>query len=105
MPLHGENQQRPAYTGLRQIPGGTGGIVHVGKHVGYDEDCVQKTYPTHGRSDALAYNEPRLLRELKHEHIIEIIDCQPDGQLRDHATMVMPYYPGGDLKALVVRGQ
>lgn len=105
MAIRGENRQQPAYTDLRRIPGGAAGIVHLGRHVGYNEECVQKTYPTHGRVDALAYTEPRLLRELRHDHIVEILDCQPDGELRDHATMVMPYYPAGDLRALIERGQ
>ena len=97
MPLHGENAQFPAYSQLKQIPGGTHGLIHVGFHVGYGIACVQKTYDRPGREDAIAFAEPRLLRSLDHPHIVKILDAQPDGDRAHAVTMVMPAYSGGSL--------
>ena len=97
MPLRGEDRAQPAYTDLQQIRGGGNGIVYTGNHTVFGLPCVQKTYEKPGRADAIAFREPRLLRELKHDHIVEIIDAQPDPDRRGHVTMVMPHYPGGDL--------
>lgn len=97
MPLHGENRTYPAYTHVRQIPGGANGLIHLAKHSGWGVDCVQKTYDRPGREDAVAFHEPRLLYSIDHDHIVKILDAQPDGD-REHAvTMVMPYYAGGNL--------
>lgn len=104
MPLHGENLDYPAYTQIQRIRGG-GALVHKAQHTGYDLPCVQKTYPRPGREDALAFIEPRLLRELKHQHIVEIIDAQPDGDRREFVTMVMPEYVGGDLLHVIADGR
>lgn len=104
MPLRGENRKFPAYSQLRQIPGGANGLIHLGVHVGYGIACVQKTYDRPGRDDAIAFAEPRLLRSLDHPHIVRILDAQPDGD-REHAvTMVMPAYPGGSLYDALTRG-
>lgn len=104
MALRGENRTYPAYSQLRQIPGGGNSQIHLARHVGYDLPCLQKTYERPGREDALAFAEPRLLHGLDHPHIAKILDTQPDGD-REHAvTVVMPLYPGGDLRQLIERG-
>jgi serine/threonine protein kinase len=104
MPLRGENATYPAYTALQQIQGGANGLIHLARHTGWGLHCVQKTYDRPGRSDAVAFAEPRLLRSVDHDHIVKIIDAQPDGH-REHAvTMVMPYYPDGDVFAALARG-
>jgi serine/threonine protein kinase len=104
MPLHGENQIFPAYSQLRQIPGGANGLIHLGVHVGYGIACVQKTYDRPGRDDAIAFAEPRLLRSLDHPHIVRILDAQPDGDRDQAVTMVMPAYSGGSLYDTLARG-
>lgn len=65
----------------------------------------RRLIPRPGREDALAFIEPRLLRELKHQHIVEIIDAQPDGDRREFVTMVMPEYVGGDLLHVIADGR
>lgn len=104
MALHGENTRYPAYSQLREIPGGGRGQIHVGWHNGYGVAVVQKTYDRPGREDAVVFAEPRLLHDLDHKRIVRVLDTQPDGD-REHAvTIVMPAYPGGDLRPRIERG-
>ena len=101
--LRGENKRYPAYSQLREIPGGGQGQIHVGWHTGYGVAVVQKTYDRPGREDAVVFAEPRLLHALDHRRIVRILDTQPDGD-REHAvTIVMPAYSGGDLRLRIER--
>lgn len=105
MPLRGEARDHPAYTDLRPIRSGTELLVTTARHRGFALRCAQKSYQPPGRDDAVAFNEPRLLRELDHPHIVGIIDAQPDPERPGWVTIVMPEYVGGDLAAVINDGR
>ncbi len=97
MPLHGERLSKPTYAILRSLGGGTVGEAWVGFHEIFDRQVVQKRYSTIGLEDAVAHSEPRLMREITHAHVAEVLEAQFDPEM-DHAiTFVMPYYEGGSI--------
>src|SRR5664280_2352001 len=98
MPLRGENRDRPTYERLRPLDGAGNSIVHVGHHAVFGIPCVQKTVDTPGREDAVAFAEPRLLKEFDHPHIVKVLEAQYDPHRRDAITIVMPEYEGGSLR-------
>jgi serine/threonine protein kinase len=93
--LRGERIEKPSYAILRSIKGGTAGEVHEAEHLVFDQKCVQKTYSTLGLEDAAAHQEPRLLHEIKHEHVAEVLEAQYDPDRADAITFVTVYYEGG----------
>ena len=95
MSLRGERINKPSYAILRSIKGGAAGEVHEAEHLVFDQKCVQKTYSTLGLEDAAAHQEPRLLHEIKHEHVAEVLEAQYDPDRENAITFVTVYYEGG----------
>lgn len=94
MALHGERLDKPSYSILRSLRGGSSGDVYEADHLVFGRKCVQKTYSTLGLEDAAAHREPRLLHRIKHDHVAEVLEAQYDSEL-DHAiTFVSIYYEG-----------
>ncbi|MGH9197737.1 MAG: serine/threonine-protein kinase, partial [Acidimicrobiia bacterium] len=96
--LLGECLDRPTYRILHTIGEGAQGVCRRGVHEVFNKDVVQKTVSTFGAPDsAVRVNEPAILKEIKHDRIVEIWEAQwdPDPDLaKVHAvTFVMPYYP------------
>jgi serine/threonine protein kinase len=94
MPLHGERLNKPTYAILRSLDGGNAGEAWVGFHKVFDRQVVQKRYSTIGLEDAVAYAEPRLLRDISHPHVAEVLEAQFDPEMPNAITFVMPYYEG-----------
>jgi serine/threonine protein kinase len=95
MALRGERLDKPSYAILRSIKGGAAGEVYEAEHLVFDRKCVQKTYSTLGLEDAAAHQEPRLLHEIKHEHVAEVLEAQYDPDRANAITFVTVYYEGG----------
>jgi hypothetical protein len=86
MALRGERIGKPSYEILRSLKGGKSGPVHKVDHKIFDRPCVQKTFSTLGLEDAASHREPRALHEIKHPHVVEILEAQydPGHRRRDH---------------------
>ncbi|MFI6030203.1 serine/threonine-protein kinase [Amycolatopsis magusensis] len=99
MVIRGEDLKKPTYTILRTLNEGTTAICHLAYHDIFQRDVVQKTVSLLGLDDALAYREPKMLDEIKHEHIVEVKEAQWDPEYREVSgvTFTMPYYSGGSL--------
>lgn len=97
MALHGEKIEKPTYEILRSLKGGKTGPVHKVDHKVFGRPCVQKTYSTLGLEDAAAYREPRVLHEIKHPHVVEILEAQYDPDIEDAITIVTVYCEGGSI--------
>ena len=94
MALLGERLDKPSYSILRSLKGGTSGEVHEADHLVFGRKCVQKTYSTLGLEDAAAHREPRLLHRIKHDHVAEVLEAQYDNEIDDAITFVSIYYEG-----------
>jgi eukaryotic-like serine/threonine-protein kinase len=94
MPLKGERIDKPSYAILRSIQGGAAGEVYEAKHLVFGKKCVQKTYSTVGLEDAAAHGEPRLLYEIKHPRVAEVLEAQYDPDVKDAITFVTVFYEG-----------
>lgn len=104
MSLRGERPDRPTYSILRSIHGGAAGELNECSHAILGELCVQKTISTIGLEDAAAYNEPRILNRIHHDHVVPVREAQFDPD-QDHAiTFVMPKYEGGCLEDALIDG-
>lgn len=97
MPLRGERLNKPTYAILRSLGGGNVGEAWVGFHEIFERDVVQKRYSTIGLEDAVANAEPRLMREIEHAHVAEVLEAQFDPEMNRAITFVMPYYEGGSI--------
>ncbi len=94
MPLQGERLNKPTYSILRSLGGGNVGEAWVGHHEIFERQVVQKRYSTIGLEDAVAHGEPRLMREITHAHVAEVLEAQFDPDMNNAITFVMPYYRG-----------
>ncbi len=97
MALRGERKDKPSYTILRSITGGSVAEVHEVYHKVLGCRCVQKTYSTIGLEDAAACQEPRLLREIKHPNVVEVFEAQYDPDDQHAITFVPLFYEGGSI--------
>jgi eukaryotic-like serine/threonine-protein kinase len=97
MPLHGERLSKPTYAILRSLRGGNVGEAWVGFHEIFERQVVQKRYSTIGLEDAVAHGEPRLMRDITHAHVAEVLEAQFDPEMSHAITFVMPYYEGGSI--------
>jgi len=94
MALRGERLDKPSYSILRSLKGGSSGEVHEADHLVFGRRCVQKTYSTLGLEDAAAHQEPRLLHRIKHDHVAEVLEAQYDSEVENAITFVAIYYEG-----------
>lgn len=105
--LLGEYLQRPTYRILQTIGEGNQGVCRRGVHQVFNKDIVQKTVSMLGIPDSvLCVSEPAILKEIKHERIVQVWEAQwdPDptrASLRN-VTFVMPYYAEGSLHQALV---
>jgi eukaryotic-like serine/threonine-protein kinase len=97
MPLLGERLNKPTYEILRSLLGGNVGEAWVGFHEVFGRQVVQKRYSTIGLEDAVAHAEPRLLRDISHRQVAEVLEAQFDPEMPNAITFVMPYYEGGSI--------
>ena len=104
MPLRGEFLQRPTYQILRSLHGGGVGELKLVSHHILGRQCVQKTYSILGLEDSVAYNEPRLLNTIRHDHIVPVYEAQYDPEWSNAVTFVMPYYEGGSVEKALIDG-
>lgn len=94
MPILGDRLNKPTYAILRSLGGGNVGEAWVGYHEIFGRQVVQKRYSTIGLQDTVAYGEPRLLRDITHAHVAEVLEAQFDRDMADAITFVMPFYEG-----------
>jgi serine/threonine protein kinase len=94
MALRGERLDKPSYSILRSLKGGTSGEVYEADHLVFGRKCVQKTYSTLGLEDAAAHREPRLLHRIKHDHVAEVLEAQYDNDVEHAITFVSVFYEG-----------
>jgi serine/threonine protein kinase len=104
MPLRGEFLQRPTYQILRSLHGGGVGELKLVSHHILGRQCVQKTYSILGLEDSVAYDEPRLLNTIRHDHIVPVYEAQYDPDWSNAVTFVMPYYEGGSVEKALIDG-
>src|SRR3954447_9254142 len=94
MALRGERLDKPSYQILRSLKGGKSGPVHMVDHKVFGRTCVQKTYSTLGLEDAAAHQEPRVLHEITHPNVVEVLEAQYDPEMPDAITLVTVYCEG-----------
>lgn len=94
MPILGDRLNKPTYSILRSLDGGNVGDAWVTYHEIFGRKVVQKRYSTIGLEDTVAYREPRLLRDITHAHVAEVLEAQFDPDIARAITFVMPYYEG-----------
>lgn len=97
MALRGERKDKPSYAILRSLKGGKTGDVYEVDHKVFGRKCVQKTYSTLGVEDAVAHQEPRLLHNIEHPHVVEVLEAQYDPEMEHAITFVAVYYEGGSV--------
>ncbi len=95
------------YRLLKKISAGTSGVVYQGQHnVFTDEPLVAikqlRAQLNSPKEQALFMQEARLLRKLKHKHILPVIDA---GTSQGFPYIVMEYAAGGSLRELLERQQ
>ena len=105
MSLRGERPDRPTYQILNTIDGGGVGDVREVDHLIFECRCMQKTYSTLGIEDALACQEPRLLRSIEHPHVAEVLEAQWDADTPHAITFVGVLYEHGSLRDALQDGR
>jgi serine/threonine protein kinase len=106
MALRGERLDKPTYSVIQTIVEGSTALCYKSWHEIFDCWCAQKTVSLLGVADAVAYQEPQLLRSLDHPHLTKIWEAQWDPQYGDKAvTFTMPYYEGGSLHSQLMNGR
>lgn len=108
--LRGEYLKRPTYRFLHTIGEGSHGVCRRMVHEVFNKDVVQKTVSTYGAPDSVVRtSEPAILKEIRHERIVEVWEAQwdPDPELAavKAVTFVMPYYPEGSVYNALIDGQ
>lgn len=105
MVLRGELLAKPTYQVIQTIQEGNTSICHKCWHELFECHCVQKTVNLLGVNDALAYNEPKLLKSLKHPRLAEVWEAQWDPDMGEkYVTFTMPFYEGGSLCSVLLDG-
>jgi eukaryotic-like serine/threonine-protein kinase len=94
MPIHGDRLDKPSYAILRSLRGGNVGEAWLARHEVFGQRVVQKTYDTLGLEDSVAAAEPRLLRNITHDHVAQVLEAQFDPDYPNAITFTMPYYEG-----------
>jgi serine/threonine protein kinase len=108
MPLRGELLNKPTYAFLQtRFEGNTGGCYKYYDEI-LGEPLVQKTISLLGLEDAVAYNEPRVLQQVRHENLAQIRDVkrvsgQQWAELKA-VTLTMPYYQGQSVHEALENG-
>jgi serine/threonine protein kinase len=104
--LHGERLDRPTYSVIQTISEGNTALCYKAWHEIFKEYIVQKTVSLLGLDDALAYDEPFLLNQLRHDRLVEVREAQWDPEWCEvrAITFTMPYYPGGSLTSALLDG-
>jgi serine/threonine protein kinase len=104
--LHGEYLQRPSYEFLHTIGEGNVAVCRLTRHLLFDELVVQKTISLLGVPDSLARIEPRILQEVKHDHIVDVREAQydPDYTAVVAITFISTYYEGGSIYGALTEG-
>lgn len=97
MPLRGERLAKPSYAILRSLRGGNVGEARLAQHEVFGQRVVQKTFSVLGLEDSVACQEPRLLRNIAHDHVARVYEAQWDPDYSNAITFVMPYYEGGSM--------
>jgi serine/threonine protein kinase len=94
-----EHLARSRYRVLRALGRGTAGTVLLARDRDSGQEVAIKLITTtvKGLRDRLQ-REIDLLRELRHEALVPLLDAVVD---KEPPYLVFPYYPGGDLTALV----
>jgi eukaryotic-like serine/threonine-protein kinase len=97
MAIRGDRLQKPSYAILRSLRGGNVGEAWLAQHDVFGQRVVQKTYSVVGLEDAIACREPRLLRNINHDHVARVYEAQWDPDYDRAITFVMPFYEGGSI--------
>lgn len=96
--LKGERLDRPTYSVLQSdLGGGSSGEVLLADHEIFGVRVVQKTVSLLGVVDGVARSEPRILKTLKHDHLINVHEAQwTPGRSRTLScvTFTTDYYEG-----------
>ncbi|MEV4540633.1 serine/threonine-protein kinase [Micromonospora echinaurantiaca] len=103
MVIRGDRLDKPTYKIIQTILEGNTAVCYKCWHEIFKRHCVQKTISLLGVTDALAYHEPQLLKDLNHPHLTEVWEAQWDPDFGDKAvTFTMPYYEGGSLHSILM---
>lgn len=94
MPLRGERLKKPSYSHLRSVGEGAVADAWICDHDIYGTKVVQKRYSTIGLEDAAAFQEPRILQRIKHDHIVRVLEAQWDPEQANAITFVTVYCEG-----------
>ncbi|GAA1778892.1 hypothetical protein GCM10009795_026240 [Nocardioides hankookensis] len=104
--LHGERLDRPTYTLITSLDGGTSDVV-LTDHEIFGIQVVQKTVSLLGVPDGVATSEPRVLEGLEHDHLVRVREAQWDPD-HDEAlqciTFTTDFYPGRSLLYALEQG-
>jgi serine/threonine protein kinase len=99
MPIYGDAAPaRPTYTNVTPFTAGGGGVIFKAHHEGFDKPCVQKLVATAAMPAAIAFAEPRLLDQLRHDQLVPVLDTQPDPHNPGYIVFTMPYYRQGSIR-------
>jgi eukaryotic-like serine/threonine-protein kinase len=101
VPLQGDaaQAQRPTYTNITPLASqGNMSVVYKAHHEGFDKPCVQKVVIAAGMPAAIAFAEPRLLDQLKHDNLVPVLETQPDPHNPAAIVFTMPYYRQGSIR-------
>jgi serine/threonine protein kinase len=105
MPIYGDAAPaRPTYTNVTPVTAGGGGVIFLAHHEGFDKPCVQKLVNTAGMPSAIAFAEPRLLDQLRHDQLVPVLETQPDPHIPGCIVFTMPYYRQGSIRFAVANG-
>lgn len=105
MPIQGDAAPaRPTYTNITPLTRGGFGLVYKAHHEGFDRPVVQKIVTTAHMPAAIAFAEPRLLHELKHDQLVPVLDTQPDPHNPAQIAFTMPYYREGSIRFALDNG-
>src|SRR5713226_3589808 len=93
MPIQGDAAPlRPTYTNITPLAAGGFGLIFTAHHEGFDKPCVQKIVATAAMPAAIAFAEPRLLDQLRHDQLVPVLDTQPDPHNPGFIVFTMTYY-------------
>src|ERR1700730_8495990 len=79
-------------------------VVYKAHHEGFDKPCVQKVVMTSGMPAAIAFAEPRLLDELKHDNLVPVLETQPDPHNPSAIVFTMPFFHQGSVRFALLQG-
>ncbi|MEP7223756.1 MAG: serine/threonine-protein kinase [Actinomycetota bacterium] len=99
--------QIPGFDVIRSIPHEGVADLHLVKHPVYGEDVVCKRVDTLGREDSIAYLEPRLLHQMHHDNVAQILEARVTDE--NGGTKIvevfMPFYPEGSVLDALMNGR